>query len=405
MSGKQIDYLVSRFPVTSETFIVRELDSVSTADGREIGLRSLFPSPDPQVHDIARPWVDKLVRPGAGASVAGLLWALIRHPMITLSILAEVVRGYAARPGLLLRALVTVPIAAAHARDLHSSAGNRHIHAHYATYPALAAWICSRLAGVTYSATIHAHDLYVDQSMLSCKLDGAEFIVTVSEYNRQLLECYTSTPVHVIHAGINTAAYPFRPRRIPDDGPIRALCVASLQEYKGHEVLLRALALGGPGVDRIDLDLIGNGPLRDELQNLATELGLGGRVRFHGGQSETVVKQALAEADLFVLPSIVAADGQMEGLPVALMEALASGIPTVSTSLSGIPELVIPGRTGLLAAPADAQSLRDILEQLISSGPALDDYARTGRDLIEREFDITVSVAALRALFHGAFSS
>lgn len=399
MSTKKIDYLVSRFPITSETFIVRELDSLSTTGGLEIGLRSLFPSPDSQVHDIARPWMDKLIRPGVGASVAAFFWALIRHPRIMLSILAAVVRGYGARPRLLIRALVTVPIAAAHARGLHSPHGAHHVHAHYATYPALAAWICSRLAGVTYSVTIHAHDLYVDQSMLGRKLDGADFIVTVSEYNRRLLEGYTSTPVHVIHCGINTAAYPFRPRSIPDRGPIRALCVASLQEYKGHEVLLHALALGGPGVDRIELDLIGNGPLKDELQGVATELGLASRVRFLGGQSETVVKQALADADLFVLPSIVAADGQMEGLPVALMEALASGIPTVSTSLSGIPELVIPERTGLLATPADAQSLHDTLEQLIASGAALDDYAHKGRELVEREFDIAATTGAMRALF------
>lgn len=399
MSGKKIDYLVSRFPVTSETFIVRELDALSTTTGLTIGLRSLYRSPDQQVHDIARPWMDKLVRPGVGASLAGFVWALLRHPLITLSILASVVRGYAARPGLLIRALATVPIATAHARDLHSAGGTRHIHAHYATYPALAAWICSRLAGVTYSVTIHAHDLYVDQSMLGRKLDGADFIVTVSEYNRRLLERYTSTPVQVIHCGISTAAYPFRPRQIPDQGPIHALCVASLQEYKGHEVLLRALALGGPGVDRIELDLIGNGPLKDQLQALATELGLASRIRFLGGQSETAVKQALAEADLFVLPSIIAADGQMEGLPVALMEALASGTPTVSTSLSGIPELVIPGQTGLLATPADAQSLRDTLEQLIASGAALEEYARTGRDLVEREFDINATTATLRALF------
>ncbi|MBP3084348.1 glycosyltransferase [Mycolicibacterium fortuitum] len=397
MSGKQIDYLVSRFPVTSETFIVRELDALS-ADGRQLGLRSLFPSPDPQVHDIARPWVDKLVRPGVGASIAGLLWALIRHPVITSSIFFDVTRGYAARPNLLIRALATIPIATAHARDLHSAGISRHVHAHYATYPALAAWICSRLVGVTYSITIHAHDLYVDQSMLGRKLDGAEFIVTVSDYNRRLLERYTETPVHVIHAGINTSAYPFNPRRIPDHGPINALCVASLQEYKGHEVLLRALALGGSVVERIELDLIGDGPLRNELQDLATELGLSSRVRFHGGQSETVVRQALAEADLFVLPSVVAADGQMEGLPVALMEALASGIPTVSTRLSGIPELLIPEQTGFLAVPGDAQSLHDTLEQLLASGPALDEYERAGRHLVEREFDINATTAALRAL-------
>ncbi|UHJ57614.1 glycosyltransferase [Mycolicibacterium fortuitum] len=163
-------------------------------------------------------------------------------------------------------------------------------------------------------------------------------------------------------------------------------------------MLLRALALGGSVVERIELDLIGDGPLRNELQDLATELGLSSRVRFHGGQSETVVRQALAEADIFVLPSVVAAGGQMEGLPVALMEALASGIPTVSTRLSGIPELLIPEQTGFLAVPGDAQSLHDTLEQLLASGPALDEYERAGRHLVEREFDINATTAALRAL-------
>lgn len=399
MSAKAIDYLVSRFPIISETFIVRELDALATGDERDVGLRSLFPSPDPQVHDIARPWVDKLAQPGMGRSIVGLSWALLHHPLITMSILADIVRGYGRRPALLLRALATVPIATAHARELHASGVARHIHAHYATYPALAAWICSRLAGVSYSVTVHAHDLYVDQSMLSRKLDGADFIVTVSEYNRRLLSKYTVTPVQVIHCGINTAAYQFRPHTIPERGAIRALCVASLQEYKGHEVLLRALSLGGPGVDRIELDLIGNGPLDNELQALAAQLGLSKRVRFQGGQSEAAVKQALADADLFVLPSIIAANGQMEGLPVALMEALASGIPTVSTSLSGIPELVVPEQTGLLARPADAQSLRDTLERLIASGPVLDDYARAGRRLVEQQFDIASTTAVLRALF------
>jgi len=399
LSGTPIDYLVSRFPITSETFIVRELDALASAGGRDIGLRSLFPSPDPQVHDIARPWVGRLVRHGAGAGLAGLWWAITRHPLTTLSIIGAVIRGYAAHPGLLARALVAVPLAAAHARDLQAAGTPRHVHAHYATYPALAAWICARLTDITYSVTVHAHDLYVDQSMLARKLDDARFIVTVSEFNRALLKRYTSTPVHIIHCGINTAAYPFRPRQIPDSGAIRALCVASLQEYKGHRVLLQALALGGPGVDRIELDLIGKGVLADELQALATELGLAERVRFLGGQSETAVKQALADADLFVLPSIVAADGQMEGLPVALMEALASGIPTVSTDLSGIPELVIPNRTGVLATPADPAGLRDALEHTITAGSVLGEYAYRGRELVEQQFDITATTTALRELF------
>jgi len=398
LTGKPIDYLVSRFPVTSETFIVRELDALARAAEYEVGLRSLFPSPDSPVHEIARPWMARLIRPNARAGLRGLWWALRTQPLTTLSVLRAVTLGYAASPSLLVRALATVPLAASHARDLSAAGGPRHIHAHFATYPALAAWICSRLADVTYSVSVHAHDLYVDQSMLATKMDGARFIVAISDYNRKLLGRFTNTPTKVIHCGIDTKAYSFRPRRIPADGPIRALCVASLQEYKGHDVLLRALALGGPGVDRIELDLIGGGPLAEQLARTASELGLSERISFLGGQPETAVKRALDQTDLFVLPSVVAADGQMEGLPVALMEALAAGAPTVSTRLSGIPELVIPHRTGLLATPSDAEDLRNTLESLIASGPALDEFARAGRELVERDFDINSTISALKEL-------
>jgi glycosyltransferase involved in cell wall biosynthesis len=398
-----IDYLVSRFPVISETFIVRELDTLAQDGGYDgdIGLRSLFASPDPEVHDIARRWTSRLARPNLRAAALGLGWAVLRHPLITLAVVGAVVRGYAAKPTLLVRALVTIPLAAAHARDLSRSDRPRHVHAHYATYPALAAWICARLIGVTYSITVHAHDLYVDQSMLATKIEGARFVATVSEYNRAILNRIneSDTPIEVVHCGIRSGGYTYRPREIPRDGRISALCVASLQEYKGHAVLLRALALGGDDVDRIDLDLIGNGPLEHSLRDLAATLGLADRVRFHGGQSETFVKAALDRADLFVLPSVVAADGQMEGLPVALMEALACGVPTVATNLSGIPEIVVPGVTGLLATPGDATSLRDAIAEMVALGSAVDKFVRAGRELVEREFDDADATRALVRLF------
>lgn len=401
MSRVAVDYLVSRFPVTSETFIVRELEALSDTGRYDIGLRSLFASPDPEVHDVARRWTPRLVRPGIRQAVEGMAWAVVRHPIATIAVLAHVVRGYAAAPKLLIRALATVPLAAAHARDLSRPGAPRHVHAHYATYPALAAWICSRLAGVSYSVTAHAHDIYVDTSMLATKIADARFVVTVSEYNRTLLNGLAGgvTPVEVVHCGIRSGEYTHRPRSIPSTGRISALCVASLQEYKGHAVLLRALALGGAGVDRIDLELIGHGPLHDALIDLAASLGIADRVRFHGGRSETFVKDALDRADLFVLPSIVAADGQMEGLPVALMEALACGVPTVSTTLSGIPEIVVPGVTGLLATAGDAESLRDTLEEMIAAGPAVAKFARAGRELVEREFDSVDATKALLRLF------
>ncbi|KUI21253.1 colanic acid biosynthesis glycosyltransferase WcaL [Mycobacterium lehmannii] len=401
MSAARIDYLVSRFPQPSETFIVRELDALASSMPYTFGLRSLFPAHASAVHDIARKWVPQLRRPSAAEALLGLGWATARNPRVLASVIATVTREYVAHPSRLARALVTVALACAHARELQRSKVAVHLHAHYATYPALAAWVCHRLLGVGYSFTAHAHDLYIDQSMLAIKIAEADFAVTISEYNRRFLDRFASpgTAVTVVHCGIDLDKYPFRERAMPAEGPIRALCVATLGEKKGHQVLFRALAIGGPGVDRIQLDLIGSGPLRDCLGRLADELGINDRITFHGSRTETEVRDALAVADMFILPSVIAADGQMEGLPVSLMEALACGLPSVSTALSGIPEIVLDRETGLLAIPGDAQSLRDAMESIIGNPSAAKQYARAGRKLVEQQFDIHTATAALSQLF------
>ncbi|MEQ6901073.1 glycosyltransferase [Nocardioides sp. YIM 152588] len=392
----RIEYLTSRFPRTSETFIVRELDALAGLPGVEVGVRSLFPSPDTTVHDVARPWVPRLVRPSRADAARGLAWALATRPLRLLAALAIVVRAHTGSPALLPRALIAFALATSHARQLAGTGA--HVHAHYATYPALAAWVCGRLAGTTYSFTAHAHDLYVDASMLHRKVADAEFVVTISEFNRALLDDLgTGTEVDLVHCGVDTAAYPFVPRSIPASGPVRGLCVASLQEYKGHATLLRALAV----VDRLHLDLIGDGVLRTDLEKLAAELGVADRVRFLGPRSEAEVREALAAADLFVLPSVVARDGQMEGLPVALMEALASGVPTVSTRLSGIPEIVVDGETGLLAEPADPASLAAALTRILEDAPeVVRARVEAGRALVCRDFELRTEVGRLAGLFH-----
>lgn len=403
MSRAVVVYLVSRFPVTSETFIVREIEALDQLGRFDLELGSLFPSPDKPVHDVARRWNARLLRPAAGAVLAGFAWATLTRPLILSSVLATVFAGYRRSP-LLVRALLTVLVACAHARNLAGRPRPPHVHAHYATYPALAAWVCRRLVGSSYSFTAHAHDLFVDTSMLDRKIADARFVVTISDFNRTLLErCNPgNTPIRVVHAGIDTASYRFRPRAIPADGPVRALTVASLQSYKGHAVLLEALALGGPAVDRITLDLIGDGVLRDDLEDLVDRLGLAARVRFLGSRSEDEVRSALDTADLFVLPSIVAADGQMEGLPVALMESLACGVPTVSTELSGIPEIVIEGVTGLLATPGDATDLNRALAAMVDRGSSARSFAEAGRALVAGQFDLGQSAEALAELLAAA---
>jgi colanic acid/amylovoran biosynthesis glycosyltransferase len=396
----RIAYVVSRFPHVSETFIVRELDAVSADPDIEVELMSLFPAASDIVHPAAERWLPLLQGGSLGGGLAGLVaWAVTR-PIRLITSIAATLAGYWRRPGHAWRALVTLVVAAGHARVLRSRRVD-HVHAHYATYPALAAWFCHRLVGVNYSLTAHAHDIYVDQSMLARKLADAAFVVTVSEFNRRWLRERFSelrTPIHVVHCGIEPADYPFRPRTVPPRGPVTALTVASLQEYKGHATLLRALS-GDGELDRVELELIGEGRLQERLERLSAQLGLSARVRFEGGRSEAEVRQRLAAADLFVLPSIVARDGQMEGLPVALMEAMAAGVPVVASRLSGIPELVIDGETGLLAEPGSSESLRTALATALSDPDAAAKRLDRARRLVEESFDIADTGAQMASLF------
>src|SRR4051794_1614916 len=259
-------YLVSRFPVATETFILRELNAVEDALGSEVVLCSLFAPERPFVHPAAERWLARHRRPGALGALRGLAWALATRPGRLAGVVAEVVHGYARRPRRALRMLATVPVATRHARDLERL-GVEHVHAHWATYPALAAWICRRLTGIPYSFTPHAHDIFIDRSNLRRLTGDARFVVAISEYNRAVLRPYANgTPLPVVRYGVDVGRYAFRPRRAPASGPVRALCVASFSEYKGHPVLFDALALGGAALARVELDLVGRGPLEAALR-------------------------------------------------------------------------------------------------------------------------------------------
>lgn len=389
----RIAYFVSRFPAVSETFVLRELDAVAAEPGIEVELHALFPSlPEGVVHPAAVPWTRRLRRPGAAAGLAALAWWLARRPLRMLGVLATVTAAYARMPRVLPRAVAAVVLAAAHARHLRVD----YVHAHFATYPALAAWVARRLTGTPYSFTAHAHDLFIHQAMLARKAAEAEFVVAISAYNRDFLRAHAGArAIHVVHCGVDPDRFPFRPRRAGT--PVRIACVAALREAKGHAVLLDAVA----SLEGVELDLVGDGPERARLEAQAARLGID--VRFHGSLPEPAVADVLAAADVFVLPSVIAPDGDMEGIPVALMEALAAGLPAVATRQSGVPELIQDGRTGYLAEPGDPESLREALQRALS---APESVAEEGRALVEREFDQRDSARRLVELFTaGAGSS
>lgn len=381
----RLAYLVSRFPVATETFILRELNAVQDELGEPVELLSLFPPEVTFAHPAAEPWIPRLRQAGVRSTLEGVAWALATRPRRFLGLLAHGARAYGRSARHFPRSLLTVLIAAGHARTAQRLRVE-HIHAHWANYPALAAWAIGRLTGIPYSFTPHAHDIFTDQSNLGRLIDDAAFVVTISDYNRFFLRRYgrADTPMPLVRYGIDTEKFAYDPKPIPADGPVRALCVATFKEQKGHAVLFEALA----SLERIHVDLVGSGPLRPSLEALAAELGIADRVRFLGVLSEDEVAGQLRASDIAVLPSIIGGNGRQEGLPNVLLEALAVGRPAVGTALSGIPELLREDATCLLAMPGDAASLAAALEHVIEHPELSAQRAEAGRRLVERDFTI-----------------
>lgn len=393
--------LVSRFPTVSETFVLFE--------AVELGRQGLPPSVYTLVHErppFVHPSAAELDRSSNHVKLVSLevlraqLHWLRRRPRAYLGAWATAVRANLRSPGFLARALYVVPVSAALARRMERE-GVGHIHAHFATHAALAAWVASRLTGIPYSFTAHAHDLYVDRSMLAEKLRDASFARMVSVHNCRLVERLYGPPaarkLRLVNYGIDTRF--FRPGASrTEDGPLRIVVVASLADYKGHEYLLEALhRIRRAGVD-FACDLVGEGPLRGDIQRRIARLAIADRVRLLGAQPRDAVRELLDRAHVKVLPSVVTETGKMEGVPNALMEALAMEVPVVTTDISGISELVVDGENGLLVPQRDSGALARALERLARDPELRRRLGAAGRRKVAAEFDLRTNVARLAAL-------
>jgi glycosyltransferase involved in cell wall biosynthesis len=396
-----IAVLLSRFPSVTETFILREVVELDRAGVEVVFVPLLREPPPPAVHAEVEAWDARaLYTPFVnGPILAANLRVLASRPWLWLStlvrLLAESAASWNAFTGTLGIYLKSV-----YYGQVLRERGVVHAHAHFATHPATAAYVLSRVrrrgqAELPYSITVHAHDIFLHTAGLARKLAAASFVRTISKFNADfLLERFSRgrfalgpEKFRVIHCGIEPARYA-APERAPRSGPARVLSVAQLKPYKGIAFLVEAARrLRERGVE-LECEVIGEGPLRPELEAEIRGAGLEGRFHLRGARTQAEVAEALRRADLFVLPSIVAPDGQMEGIPVSLMEALAAGLPTVSTRLSGIPELIQDGRTGWIVPPGDAEALANAIAQAVAEPEKSRERARAGRALVEREFEI-----------------
>ena len=398
-SPGRVGYLMSWYPAVTETFILHEMLELRRL-GVDLEIFPLFGARRDVKHPGSEQLQDRVhYHRGLSAElVLSQLHWLVRRPRAYLGAWASALAGNAASPEFLAKTLVTVPRAAVIARRMEAR-GVRHVHAHWATHPALAAFVVQELTGIGYSFTAHAHDLYLDRSMLGRKIGAARFVVTISRFNRALIERLfgpaAATKTTVIPCGVDPRLFRERTPRAPD-GVFRVASVASLRDYKGHRWLVEACALlKGRGVP-VHCVLAGEGPERRALERQIAAAGLSGEVELLGDLPQDQVRQLLDRSDVLALPSVVTASGMMDGIPVALMEAMVTGLPVVSTRVSGIPELVQDGETGLLAPERDAGALADALQRLHGDPALARRLAAQGRAHVLARFNLLESVARLR---------
>lgn len=395
---RAVAVLVSRFPKVTETFILREIVEMER-QGQPVRLVPLLREKPSVAHPEAGAWMDRaLFTPWFSAGIlAANLRALGRDPARYLGVLGRVLWGASASANFFLRTLVLFPKSVYLAERLRAE-GIGHLHAHFATHPATVALVVSALTGIGFSFTAHAHDIFVRRPMLRQKIREARFVRAISCFNRDFLAARypeAAAKTAVIHVGVDPSAY--ESEGAGGGGPTTVLCVAALQAYKGLGVLVEACRqLHGEGI-AFRCDIVGEGPLRAEIERHVARAGLGGIVQLRGARPEDEVARMMAAAAVIVLPSVVARDGQMEGIPVALMEAMAARRPVVASSLSGVPELVEDGVSGLLVEPGDAAGLASALRRLLADPGLRRAMGNAGRATVERRFRLPACVEELLA--------
>lgn len=389
----RITVACGRFPATSETFVLTQVASF-IEQGHEVNVIATRAGPGPTHAIFDQHRMAELVcyRPRRSVPVdsARAAIALLKHPLSFLRTLNIVRFG---RKALSLRlALSAVPWLDQSRPDV--------VICHFGPNAAVLADL--REAGVFEApliAIFHGSDIDPTHAHNYRRLlRGAELLLVVNSGFRDRLIEWGASPerVRVFHMGVDLDCFPFREQQSIGMGPIKLSTVARLIPIKGIDVALRAIAaLPSALRQRIEYEVIGDGPMRSELQSIAGELGLSSQVHFAGSLSQDEVARRLEASHLFILPSIEMPDGKVEGMGVALMEAMARGVPVLGSRSGGIQELITDRNTGLLFPQADSGALAESLTWAIKHEAELHEYARAARAHVEREHDARTQASRL----------
>jgi len=389
-ASPRIAYVLRAFPCPSETFILREMSTLVErgADLRIYALSAEWDRPAPPSVQQLLPrvvYADKLQR-------AAALNALVCRPKTTLRAVVGAASGFA-------RALYRLPPAAYFSTDA-AVEDVQHVHAHFAGVPAEIACLMARLIGVEYSVSVHAWDLFAQAPQrVAASVRDASFVVACTRSGRDHLHgiCpfLPADRVHCIHHGVPIPPAPVPP--IPDEPVV--LGVGRLVEKKGFGCLVDACAELASAVPGFRCRIVGDGPLRTVLEQQIGERGLAGCVELTGWLPVDEVAEHYRQASVLAAPSVITADGDRDGLPNVILEAMAHARPVVASEVAGIPEAVRDGENGFLVPPGDPQALARSLVSVLGDRALCARLGENGRARAERDFDVQRSARPLFDLF------
>jgi colanic acid/amylovoran biosynthesis glycosyltransferase len=385
----RVGYVLKVYPRFSETFVVNEILAHERA-GADLEVFSLRAPVEGRFHEmLARVRAPVTYLP-SGSLRAERLWA-------------DLAAASEALPGL-LEALEDATCE--EVGDVHQALllalevrrrGIEHLHAHFGSVATTVARLAARFAGVPYSFTAHAKDIFwdgVDGGALTRKLRDAAAVVTVSDYNvGELQDRCPSARIHRIYNGLELERFPYAGPGLRD--PL-IVGVGRLVEKKGFGDLVDACALLVARGRSFRCQIAGAGPLEQQLRRQVDALGLAAHVELVGPRSQDEVVRLLRSGVAFAAPCVVGEDGNRDGLPTVLLEAMALGTPCVSTPVTGIPEAIQDGVTGLLIPERDPRALAAALDRLLADHPLRVRLARAARATVEARFDVDRNAAGMR---------
>ena len=395
----RLAYLYSRYPVLSQTFCDTEMLELERR-GVELVIASIYPPKTPVRHEYLAQFRASVHYAPEKLALEELVRKAKREGRWPEALIARHEREYGVDYKAALRARNALFFV-----DLFERTGIRHFHVHFANRAAHTALFVKAISGIPFSVTAHGQDFMTDlgNESLLCEICAtAGFVAAETDYSRDLLaaRCPAAAEKFLrVYNGIDLRKFPPAIDRSPSSGPTRLLSVGRLVAFKGFDVLIDACAtLQREGVAFV-CEIVGDGPLRDQLQARVTENNLGDRVRFSGEQSQDYVLKALAECDLFVLAAKVDDRGASDVFPTVIAEAMAGRKPVVSTTVAGIPELVAHDQTGLLVPPQDSQALAAAIARLVCDRELRNTLGQAGRSRIEKQFTIKKTIEPLLQQF------